>query len=66
MVLDGKIEADGTAGFAGEIIVGSSLVALGAPSGTASDFHALAQFEHASGNGKRIEGRPCNLTFMKQ
>jgi TIR domain len=66
MVLDGKIEPDGQAGFSGEIIVGSSLVGLGAARGTPSDFHALAHFDQRSGNGKRIEGRPCSLTFMKQ
>jgi TIR domain len=66
MVLDGKIEPDGQAGFAGEIIVGSSVVGLGAARGSPSDFHALARFDHASGNGKRIEGRPCTLSFMKQ
>jgi hypothetical protein len=66
MVLDGKIDADGTGGFAGEIIVGSSLTGLGAARGTPSDFHALAHFEHGGGNGKRIEGRLCTLTFVKQ
>ncbi len=52
--------------FFGEIVVGSSLVGLGAARGTPSDFHALAHFDHASGGGKRIEGRPCSLTFEKQ
>ena len=66
MTLDGKIEADGTAGFAGEIIVGSSLVGLGAARGTPSDFHALGHFGHGSGDGKRIEGRTCSLSFLKQ
>jgi class 3 adenylate cyclase len=66
MVLDGKIESDGTAAFFGEIIVGSSLVGLGAARGTPSDYHALAQFERSGGTGKRIEGRPCSLTFEKQ
>jgi hypothetical protein len=66
MTLDGRIEADGTAGFTGEVIVGSSLVGLGAARGTPSDFHALGHFDHGSGNGKRIEGRPCTLTFLKQ
>jgi class 3 adenylate cyclase len=65
MVLDGKIESDGTAAFFGEIIVGSSLVGLGAARGTPSDYHALAQFERIGGTGKRIEGRPCSLTFEK-
>ena len=66
MVLDGKIDSDGTAAFFGEIIVGSSLVGLGTARGTPSDFHALAHFDRASGDGKRIEGRPCSLTFEKQ
>ena len=66
MVLDGKIDSDGAAAFFGEIIVGSSLVGLGTARGTPSDFHALAHFDHASGDGKRIEGRPCSLTFEKQ
>lgn len=66
MVLDGKVESDGTAAFFGEIIVGSSIVALGAARGTPSDYHALAKFAHTSGTGKRIEGRHCNLAFAKQ
>jgi hypothetical protein len=66
MTLDGKIEPDGTAGFTGEVIVGSSLVGLGAARGSPSDFHALGHFGNGSGNGKRIEGRTCSLTFLKQ
>ena len=66
LVLDGKIEPDGAAGFFGEIIVGSSLVGLGAARGSPSDFHALAQFDRTSATGKRIEGRPCSLSFVKQ
>lgn len=65
MVLDGKIEADGAAAFFGEIIVGSSLVGLGAARGTPSDFHAIATFERSSGSGRRIEGRPCSLLFQR-
>jgi hypothetical protein len=65
MVLDGKIMSDGMAAFYGEIIVGSSVVALGAARGTPSDFHALAHFDRRSGSGKRVEGRPCTLTFEK-
>ncbi len=64
--LNGKIDSDGAAAFFGEIIVGSSLVGLGTARGTPSDFHALAQFDRSSGSGKRIEGRPCSLTFGKQ
>ena len=64
--LNGKIDADGTAGFFGEIIVGSSLVGLGTARGTQSDFHAIAHFTASSGDGKRLEGRPCSLSFVKQ
>jgi hypothetical protein len=64
--LNGKIEPDGTAAFFGEIIVNSTLVGMGAARGTPSDFHALAQFAASSGTGKRIEGRPCSLSFAKQ
>jgi hypothetical protein len=64
MVLDGKIESDGAAAFAGEVIVGSSLVGLGAARGTLSDFHASAIFLGASGDGKRLEGRACSLSFV--
>jgi hypothetical protein len=66
LVLDGKIEADGAAAFSGEIIVGSSLVGLGAARGTPSDFHALATFANTSAKGRRIEGRPCILTFQRK
>jgi hypothetical protein len=66
LVLDGKIESDGAAAFFGEIIVGSSLVGLGAARGTPSDFHALATFEGVSANGQRIEGRGCRLSFQRQ
>jgi hypothetical protein len=60
LVLDGKIEPDSAAGFFGEIIVGSSLVGLGAPRGSPSDFHALAQLtvpmrrESASRDGPAV------------
>ena len=66
MMLDGKIESDGAAGFFGEIIVGSSLVGLGAARGTPSDFHAVVSFQDSSGTGRRIEGRPCTLSFHRQ
>jgi hypothetical protein len=66
MILDGKIASDGTAAFFGEIIVGSSVVALGAARGTQSDYHALAKFDRTSGTGKRIEGRQCSLAFARQ
>jgi hypothetical protein len=64
--LNGKIEPDGKAAFFGEIIVNSSVTALGAAPGTASDFHVMAQFEPTTAAGTRIEGRPCSISFAKQ
>ena len=66
LVIDGKIDADGMAAFSGEIIVGSSLVGLGAARGSASDFYALGQFQHSNGTGRRLQGRPCSLMFERQ
>ena len=66
LVMDGRIEADGMAAFSGEIIVGSSLTGLGAARGTPSDYHAMASFDGANGKGKRIEGRPCLVSFERQ
>jgi hypothetical protein len=66
MVLDGKIESDGMAAFSGEVVVGSSLVGLGAARGTPSDFHAVATFQNSSASGRRVEGRACTLSFQRQ
>ena len=65
MVLDGKIDSDGAAAFTGEVIVGSSATGMGASRGTASDFHAAANFAGGSGMGRRLEGRGCTLSFSK-
>ena len=63
--LDGRIEADGSAGFYGKGIVGSAVVALGAARGTEYFFHALGNFSHNVGDGKRLEGRPCTLSLTR-
>jgi hypothetical protein len=65
MVLDGKIESDGVAAFSGEVIVASSAAAMGAARGTLSDFHAVASFSGSSGQGRRLEGRNCSLSFSR-
>jgi hypothetical protein len=64
--LEGKIEADGMAGFKGTVIVNSPLSGMGAARGTVSPVYALARFDHASGAGSRVNLRPCTLTFVKQ
>ncbi len=64
--IDGRIEADGSAGFYGKGVVGSAVVALGMPRGTQYAFHALGRFTHTIGDGKRLEGRPCSLSFTRE
>jgi hypothetical protein len=65
--LDGKIAPDGTAAFLGKGVVGSSAFAVGGvQAGTQFFFHVLAQFDRANATGKRVEGRPCSVTFLKQ
>jgi TIR domain len=64
--LKGKIEPDGTAAFKGAVVVGSSIVGMGAARGTVSQVYAMAAFGRTSGSGDRINLRPCSLTFVKQ
>jgi TIR domain len=66
LILDGKIGADGAAAFVARGFAGARGRPRGMPLGTSYFFHALARFERTSGAGKRIEIRPCNLTFAKQ
>jgi len=66
LILDGKIGADGAAAFVARGFAGPHGAPRGMPLGTPYFFHALAHFEGTSGAGKRIEIRPCNLTFAKQ
>lgn len=66
LILDGKIGADGAAAFVARGFAGARGRPRGMPLGTSYFFHALAHFERTSGAGKRIEVRPCNLTFAKQ
>jgi hypothetical protein len=66
LVVDGKVAADGAAAFLAKGFSGSSFFSGGFAPGTPFSFNALAQFERTGGTGKRIEVRPCNLTFAKQ
>jgi hypothetical protein len=67
LVLDGKLQSGGEAAMTAKGVVGSASFAVGGqPGGTPYAFHATAHFDHAVGNGHRIEGRPCDLTFAKQ
>jgi hypothetical protein len=35
------------------------------PAGTDFGYHVDAKFSGDSGTGKRVEGRPCDVTFAK-
>jgi len=65
--LDGRIDPDGNGAMLANGIIGASAFAAGhSPAGNAYAYHVLANFTAAAGSGKRIEGRVCNLTFVKQ
>jgi hypothetical protein len=65
--LDGRIDSDGSSAMlANGIIVASAFAAGHSPAGNTYAYHVLANFTAANGSGKRIEGRVCNLTFVKQ
>jgi hypothetical protein len=66
VIIDGKIVSDGTSALFAKGFVGSTATSGGSALGTPYFFHVIAQFEHSRGTGKRIEFRPCNLTFVKQ
>ncbi len=64
--LDGKIQPDGTAKFYANGLVGASEAAVGhRPAGSDFGYHVDAKFSGESGTGKRVEGRPCDVTFAK-
>ena len=65
--MDGTIQSDGVAHLLANGVVGASAYAAGnAPTGTEYFYHVAAQFQQASGTGKRVEGRPCDVTFVRQ
>jgi hypothetical protein len=65
--LDGKILSDGSAKIYADGLVGASEVAVGhRPVGTQYGYHIEAKFSAESGNGKRVEGRPCSVTFDRK
>jgi hypothetical protein len=66
LLIDGKIISDGTSALLAKGSVGSTAASGGTAVGTPYLYHVIAQFEHSRGTGKRIEFRPCNLTFVKQ
>jgi hypothetical protein len=67
MVLDIQIGPDGQARLTAKGLVGASAAAVGArPKGSEYGYHVDAKFEVAHGTGVRIEGRHCDLAFVRQ
>jgi class 3 adenylate cyclase len=65
--LEGQIQPDGSARFdARGVTDDPKYSAGGVAKGTPYGFHVAARFEGATGTGKRLERRPCDLHFAKQ
>jgi len=66
LVLDGTILPDGTMKLYAKGLVGAQEVAVGhRPAGSPFGYHIEGKFTEKEGNGKRVEGRPCDVTFAK-
>jgi hypothetical protein len=67
LTIDGPIDNDGSADLLVSGIVGAAPFAVGQrPAGTSYSYHVDAKFTRSSGNGHRVEGRPCTAEFTKQ
>jgi hypothetical protein len=65
--LDGNIQPDGTAKLYAKGLVGAKEYAVGhRPAGSDYGYHIIAKFADKEGSGKRVEGRPCDVTFAKK
>ncbi|MGB8356643.1 MAG: hypothetical protein WCD79_22285 [Chthoniobacteraceae bacterium] len=67
LVLDGKINPDGSADLTATGLTGKPAYSLGnVPQGTPFTYQVKARFEASGGTGTRIEGRTENFTFDKR
>jgi hypothetical protein len=65
--LNGAIPSDGRANIYANGLVGASEAAVGhRPPGTQYGYHVEVEFTATSGKGRRVEGRPCAVTFTKK
>jgi hypothetical protein len=65
--LDGNIQPDGTAKLYAKGLVGAKEYAVGhRPAGTEYGYHIEGKFSDNEGSGKRVEGRPCEASFVKK
>lgn len=67
LLIEGKIEADGTARLYATGRTGSKEYVPGrdTPRGTEYSYSIDARFKGTEGTGKRVEGRPCSFQFEK-
>ena len=64
--IDGSIDADGNANLYASGLVGAAPYAVGQrPAGTQYGYHIDSKFTGTTGEGHRVEGRPCTVTFKK-
>jgi hypothetical protein len=67
LILDGKIQADGSAEIFAHGLTGNSRYTPGAlPPGSPIGYRIQAKFEHTSATGSRVENRPCTFTALKR
>ena len=65
--LEGRIQSDGSASLAAQGITGDPKYNVkGAAKGVPYSYSVAARFEGASGTGRRLELRVCDLRFVKQ
>lgn len=65
--LQGNIQPDGTAKIYAKGLVGAQEYAVGRrPAGTEYGYHIVGKFSDKEGTGKRVEGRPCEVTFARK
>jgi len=65
--LEGKILPDGTMKLYAKGLVGAEEYAVGRrPAGSSFGYHIEGKFSEKEGNGKRVEGRPCEVEFAKK
>jgi len=64
--VDGKVLPDGSMKIYAKGLVGAKEYAVGQrPAGSAFGYHIEGKFSPKEGSGKRVEGRPCEVTFVK-
>ncbi len=65
--IDGQIQADGAANLYASGLVGAAPYAVGGrPAGSLYGYHIDTHFSGTSGEGHRVEGRPCTVRFTRQ